>query len=111
MPADPAPVPDAPEWAVEMAASMLGYEPDEPVGAFIEPYMVHIARLLASVRKGALREAADVCGVVGSGMSGSNAYDWGAEDCATAILALIDQPPAKESRSDDRESAKQGEAV
>ena len=107
-PADPAPdshepagrvdVPGAaPEWAVKMARDLptCGSYHDYN-GECCDYVNESIARLLASVRESALREAAkeaDAVAAVAPRYETEVAYNRGARDTEAAILSLIAQPP------------------
>ena len=83
MPSDPTPAP-APEWARKMADTCTGMTYD------------FIARLLASVRDAALREAAveaDALAAVAPTNQFELAYNRGAVDAKSAILALVGTAP------------------
>lgn len=91
MPADPAAVPP-PEWAVRMSETFWGAM-DYPEG--VDP----LARLLASVREGALREAARTCASAGAEWAKYPGTDNGArevvcDDLSDAILSLLHAPPS-----------------
>lgn len=108
MPADPAAVPP-PEWAVEMAKTVgdCGSYHDFD-GACCVEIVNRIARLLASVREGALREAAAKCNKIvdvaarlaktNRKFVDSSAYyrgmEMGAFSASEDILALLHTPPS-----------------
>ena len=97
MPADPAAVPP-PAWAVEMANTVgdCGSHHDSD-GACCVEIVNRIARLLASVREGALREAAksaEAVAAVAPRNEMEAGYNRGARDAEAAILALLDTPPS-----------------
>lgn len=85
MPADPTP---APEWAVKMLVGAY----NAPPGTWRLFTHDPLARLLASVRDAALREAAELA------MSlGGSAYP---SDCHDAILSLVGTAPKEAPRAD-----------
>ena len=93
MPSDPAAVPP-PEWAVEKADEWLRRSDEDP--------LLTLARLLASVREGALREAAEACGdkriVVTFGQPLPEyepiPFNTACSECEDAILSLLHAPPS-----------------
>lgn len=92
MPADPAAVPPS-EWAVNIA--LEEFDKDLIDLGFVD----RLARLLASVREGALREAARLCASAGAEWEKHPGTDNGArevvcDDLSDAILSLLHTPPS-----------------
>lgn len=101
-PADPAAVPP-PEWATDMARDHLspgGWLHGRTLPDGVKDRVYTLARLLASVREGALREAAAMCTdmaaryrAVGFGTDNGVCEDV-CEELAYEILLILHTPPS-----------------
>ena len=99
MPADPAAVPP-PEWALDEAHKYF-HDQWGPLGipTGVAVNVAPLAHLLASVREGALREAARTCASAGVEWAKYPGTDNGArevvcDDLSDAILSLLHTPPS-----------------
>lgn len=91
MPADPTP---APEWAVNAAKDYFGRPHVAWTKAGERGYFPDLARLLASVRDAALREAADRCNRLDVVLPSCSApVRRAADKCRDAILSLVGTAP------------------